>query len=145
MLPRVKVNILMLSCGVVVVRKCENEYLFLLLRAYSHWDFPKGMQEAGENPLQTACREVQEESGITQLNFKWTNHCIDTGPYGKGKIARYYLAETTEKKVNLLVNPELGYPEHEEYRWVVYEEAKKMVTPRVRSVLEWAQNFVKYD
>ena len=135
----------MLSCGVVIVRKVGSEYSFLLLRAYAHWDFPKGMQETGESSLETACREVQEESGITQLDFKWTNDSIDTGPYGRGKIARYYLAETSETEVRLLDNPELGHPEHEEYRWVAYEDAKKIVTPRVRSVLEWAQGFVKYE
>jgi len=140
-----KVAFNMLSCGVVIVRKGKDEHLFLLLRAFSHWDFPKGMQEVGESALETAVREVKEESGITELNFKWTNRCIDTGPYGKGKIARYFLAETLETEVSLLVNPELGHPEHEEYRWAAYDQAKKMVTPRVRSVLEWAQGFVKYE
>ncbi len=135
----------MLSCGVVIVRKNGNGYVFLLLRAYSHWDFPKGMQEDGESALETAAREVKEESGITQLDFKWTHSSIDTGPYGRGKIARYFLAETQESEVDLLINPELGHPEHEEYRWVAYEDAKKMVTPRVRSVLEWAHDFVKHE
>jgi 8-oxo-dGTP pyrophosphatase MutT (NUDIX family) len=34
-----------LSAGVVVVRQTADGWRFLLLRAFSHWDFPKGMVE----------------------------------------------------------------------------------------------------
>ena len=58
-----------LSAGVVVVRPSEEGWRFLLLRAFNHWDFPKGMVEAGEQPLEAAIREVQEESLIEDLEF----------------------------------------------------------------------------
>ncbi len=134
-----------LSAGVVVVRKNTNGYKYLLLRAYSHWDFPKGMVEAGEEPLEAAKREVKEETTITDLAFKWGYDYRETGPYGQGKVARYYLAETRQEAIELPINPELGRPEHEEYRWVSYEEALPMISPRVRSILEWAQNILKYE
>jgi len=134
----------MLSSGVVVVRKEAGKYLYLLLRAFQHWDFPKGMVEQGETPLQAAVREVEEETTITQVEFVWDKQFMETGPYGKGKVARYYVAETAQNKVDLPVNPEIGRPEHEEYRWVNYNDAKNLVTPRVRSVLEWADNIIKY-
>jgi hypothetical protein len=41
-------------------------------------------------------------------------------------------------RVILLVNPALGRPEHDEYRWVTLEEARLLVAPRVAAVLEWA-------
>ena len=53
-----------LSAGVVVVRQSGEGWRFLLLRAFNHWDFPKGMVEAGEEPLAAAIREVREESLI---------------------------------------------------------------------------------
>ena len=34
-----------LSAGVVVVRETSDGWRFLLLRAFNHWDFPKGMVE----------------------------------------------------------------------------------------------------
>ena len=34
---------------------------------------------------------------------------------------------------------ELGRPEHNEYRWVDFEGALKLVSPRVEPVLEWAR------
>ena len=127
-----------LSAGVVVVRKEGDDYRFLLLRAYRYWDFPKGIVEKGEDPIEAAKREVEEETTITDLDFKWGYDYMDTGPYNRGKIARYYIAETKQKDIELPVNPEIGKPEHEEYRWVTYEQALKMVGDRVRPVVEWA-------
>jgi len=41
-----------LSSGVAVFRELKTQPLFLLLRAYRNWDFPKGEVESGEDPLQ---------------------------------------------------------------------------------------------
>ncbi len=60
-----------LSCGVVVVRRSGSGPLLLMLRSFAHWDFPKGMQEADESPLETAIREVREETTIDDLDFPW--------------------------------------------------------------------------
>jgi len=130
-----------LSAGVIVVRKDDDgKWKFLLLRAYGYWDFPKGIVEPGEDPIEAAKRETREETTITDLDFKWGYDYRETGPYNRGrKIARYYLAETKTKDISLPVNPEIGKPEHDAYRWVSYEEAKKLVAPRVRQALDWAK------
>ncbi|MGH8313228.1 MAG: NUDIX domain-containing protein, partial [Gammaproteobacteria bacterium] len=51
-----------LSAGVAVLREAPAGRLFLLLRAWRYWDFPKGAVEPGETPLQAAIREVREET-----------------------------------------------------------------------------------
>jgi len=127
-----------LSAGVVVARQSAEGWRFLLLRAFNHWDFPKGMVEAGEEPLAAAIREVREESLIDDLEFEWGESSTQTGPYSRGKVARYFIARTKTSEVSLPVNPELGRPEHSEYRWVSYDEAMDLVSPRVRPVLRWA-------
>jgi 8-oxo-dGTP pyrophosphatase MutT (NUDIX family) len=127
-----------LSAGVVVVRREDGHWRYLLLRAFNHWDFPKGMVEDGEEPLAAAVREVQEESLIDDLVFAWGDGSTQTGPYSGGKVARYYLAETRRAEVTLPFNPLIGRPEHSEYRWVDYDEAMKLVSPRVRPVVRWA-------
>ncbi len=101
-----------LSAGVVVVRDSGDGWRVLLLRAYNYWDFPKGQVEAGEDPLTTARREVREETLIDDLEFRWGEDCIETAPYGRNKVARYYLAVSPAARVALPVNPELGRPEH---------------------------------
>lgn len=132
-----------LSAGIVVVRKEAEEWKYLFLRAYKLWDFPKGEVEEGEDPLETAVREAEEEAGISDLHFRWGPVFKETEPYREGrKIARYYVAETKQPRVTLPVSPELGRPEHHEYRWLSYEEVKKLSPERLIPIIEWAHRIL---
>jgi len=132
----------MLSCGVVVVRQTDAGWMTLMLRAYSHWDFPKGVREPGEEPMQAALREVEEETGIADLVFDWGDRFFETGPYSRGKVARYYIARTTEDRVEMGLSPETGEPEHHEWRWVSFDTAFDLGAPRVRQIVQWARQIV---
>ncbi len=132
-----------LSAGVVVVHRVQDSWRFLLLRCFSYWDFPKGMVDPGETPLQAAVREVREESSIDRLDFAWGEVYAETPPYSKGKVARYYLAASAGTAVSLPVSEELGIPEHDEFRWVSFDEAKQLLGPRVTAILEWAQGVLE--
>lgn len=134
-----------LSAGVIPVRWDQGRWLYLLLRAYQYWDFPKGRAEAGEAPLETALREVREETGIVDLDFRWGRSYFETGPYARGKVARYYLAETQCQQVILGISPELGHPEHHEYRWMEFDEAYRLASPRVRRVLYWCRRQMEQE
>ena len=46
----------------------EPEFLILKNRRGS-WGFPQGHKERGESDLQTLAREVEEETGIKNLNI----------------------------------------------------------------------------
>lgn len=133
-----------MSSGVVVVSVLERKLKFLLLRAYRNWDFPKGLVEASESPIDAAVREVREETTLDDISFDWGTVYMDTGPYNKGKIARYYVARSKETHIELPVNPDLGAPEHHEARWVDYEKALTMVSPRLQPVVHWAYGVVNH-
>ncbi len=127
------------SAGIVVVRRAGGEWKLLVLRAYDNWDFPKGTIEPGETPLAAAMRETAEEAGLAGLRFRWGEVCRETAPYGSPpKIARYYLAETSKTDITLPVSPELGRPEHHEWRWVDFGEARRLLPQRLQPVLDWA-------
>ena len=130
------------SAGVVVVHLAGQAVQYLLLRAYKNWDFPKGLVEPGEQPLDAAVREVKEETTLVNLAFDWGQDYMDTGPYNKGKISRYYLARSNVTQVHLPINPELGFPEHQEARWVGLETALNMVSPRLKPVVHWASDII---
>jgi bis(5'-nucleosidyl)-tetraphosphatase len=133
-----------MSCGVVVVSVFERKLKFLLLRAYRNWDFPKGLVEQGESPIDAAVREVREETRLDDISFDWGMVFMDTGPYNKGKIARYYIARSKETHVELPINPDLGMPEHHEAKWVDYAGALSMVSPRLQPVVHWAYGVVNH-
>lgn len=131
-----------LSAGVVVVRRGAAGWLFLMLRAYRNWDFPKGMVEPGEDPLAAARREVREETLIEDLEFRWGEVYLETEPYGNRKIARYYVAATGREKVTLPVSPALGRPEHDEWRWVDRDRALSLTAARLQPIVRWAAETV---
>lgn len=134
-----------LSAGVVVVSLEQRKLKYLLLRAYRNWDFPKGLVEADEQPIDAALREVREETTLDDLSFDWGLAFMDTGPYNKGKISRYYIARSKETQVSLPVNPELGMPEHHEARWVDFAKALAMVSPRLQPVVRWAHAIINHE
>ena len=55
------------SCGAIVFYlNGEKEQVLLIKHANSgHWSFPKGHVEAGETEVETAMREIKEETGVS--------------------------------------------------------------------------------
>ena len=133
---------LKLSCGAVLARETAAGWKTLMLRAFRHWDFPKGIRELGEEPMDAALREVREETGIDELIFDWGDRYFETGPYSRGKVARYYIAKTLQQDVEMGISPETGEPEHQEWRWVSFDEAYDLGSPRVRQIVQWARQVI---
>jgi 8-oxo-dGTP pyrophosphatase MutT (NUDIX family) len=132
------------SAGVVPARRDANGWRLLLLRSFQNWDFPKGGVEAGETPLEAAIRETLEEADLSDLSFDWGEDYIETGPYGsRKKVARYYLARTERLHIILPVSPDLGRPEHDEWRWVDIDRAARMLPPRLQPVLDWVRRHLE--
>ena len=54
------------SCGAIIFRKYHGNTELLLIKHTSagHWSFPKGHVEAGETEIETAKREIMEETSI---------------------------------------------------------------------------------
>ncbi len=130
------------SAGAVVFRRVVDGHRYLLLRAWRNWDFPKGEVEAGEDPLVAALREVREETGLHGLALPAGPIHVETPPYSRGKVARYYLAETDATAVVLGESPE-GIHEHHEYRWLPYGQARPLLVERLRAVLDWAEDRIR--
>jgi len=126
------------SAGIIPVRFDNRTVHFLLLRCYQYWDFPKGELDQGEEPLTAALREAAEETGLIGFVLRWGEDCVETERYGRGKVARYYLAEAPVGEVRLPVSAELGHPEHHEFRWVSAAQAQALLNTRLRRVLDWA-------
>ena len=97
------------SCGVVLF----NSDKFLLLqhnnkdgRVEGHWDFPKGHVESGEEEIDTALRELKEETDIDDAeiipNFKqFIDYKISKGSVPVSKKVVFFLAITRVWDVSL--------------------------------------------
>ena len=127
-----------LSAGIVPVRHFGRERRYLLLRAYNYWDFPKGLVEKDEQPLHAALRELGEETGLRDAELRWGGQYRETEVYGRGKVARYYVAACERGEVFLPVNAALGRAEHHEFRWLSCAAAAALLVARLQAVLAWA-------
>lgn len=54
------------SFGIIPFQKTSNGLAVLLVQHKNgrYWSFPKGHPESGEEPIDTACRELKEETGL---------------------------------------------------------------------------------
>lgn len=102
---------------------------FLLLRnKRGFWGFPQGHKERGENEIQTLQREVQEETGITDLDIhqyigKIQYKYFRADGVRSEKEVKFYFATTPVREV-VISN------EHEGFKWTTYQEALSMLDHR---------------
>ncbi len=102
---------------------------FLLLRnKRGFWGFPQGHKERGENEIQTLQREVQEETGIIDLDIhqyigKIQYKYFRADGIRSEKEVKFYFATTPAREV-VISN------EHEGFKWTTYQEALSMLDHR---------------
>ena len=123
------------ATGFVIFRRSQKNQVieYLLLKASygtKHWTPPKGHVDPGENDLQTALRETEEEAGLKkeQLNiFKDFQVELNYEVMGRGKnqgkmipkTVIYYLAELIDPVNNQVKLSD----EHTEYVWESLDKA----------------------
>lgn len=125
-----------ISAGVIVFHRDAGRCRFLLLLSRLTkrplWEFPKGGVDAGETLLQTALRELREETGIAEdavtvvPGFEWSeSYRFTSGREPERtlihKQVTYFLAETSTVDVVLSEN------EASEYAWLELEEAVRRI------------------
>lgn len=83
-----------ISAGAVVVRpgKAGEEVLVMHRQATNSWHLPKGTQSPGESILETALREVEEETGVAVAVERYLGRLVSLREDGKPKLTHYYLA-----------------------------------------------------
>ena len=130
------------SAGIVLFRKEKSKKLFLLLHYPSgHWDFVKGKMEKGESTHQTAIRETEEETGITDIAFienfeEWIEYNFQYQGELVNKKVVFFLAETKTEDVKIS-------HEHQNYAWMDYNTSMEKTTfDNAKTVLTKAQTLL---
>jgi len=130
------------SAGAVVYRDTEAGRKYLLLQNSGRWDFPKGGVEPGESELQTVKREVEEETGITDLRIipgfrKVIEYFYRRDGKNIHKQVVYLLASTPDDAVKISF-------EHQGYGWFPYQEALQRASyDNSKVTLGEAEKFVR--
>ena len=117
------------SAGVIIFKKDGQAVRYLLLHhGGDYWNFPKGTQEKGETDLQTALRELKEETGIKNIKvidgfFDGYDYDFDTkikqGVKEKVyKTVVFFLGEVKDKEIKIS-------NEHIDFGWFDFDTALK--------------------
>ena len=108
------------SCGCIII---EDNRVLLVKHQKGHWGFPKGHVEKNETEMETAIREVKEE---TNLDVKIVDNTRFVEEYitdkGNEKEVVYFYAKK--------VGGEIKSQEEEvsETKWFSFEEARQVIT-----------------
>ena len=114
------------SAGMILFRRTPEPIYLLLHYESGHWDFPKGHIESGEDPEETAKRELQEETGISEIHLldgykQALRYFFRQKGIGIFKVVTFFLAETTQSEVTLSA-------EHVGFDWLPYDAALARLT-----------------
>ncbi len=108
--------------GIIPILQRGDEHQFLLIQHHAgHWGFPKGHADPGETDVQAACREFEEETGITNFTVLDVSFSEEY-PFSRdgkkfAKTVVYYPAFVQSATVNC--QPE----EIKDYSWLSYDLA----------------------
>lgn len=106
-----------------------------------YWDLPKGHIEKGEKEIETVRREVEEETGLKDIEFlegfkEWIKYFFKFREKNILKFVTFYLAETKEKDIKVSF-------EHLGFEWLSYEKAiKKLTFKNAKEILKKANEFL---
>lgn len=134
------------SCGAVVYKFINDDiYVLLVKHNAGHWSFPKGGVMSGEEEVETAIREIKEETNLDVVidsNFRF----INTYSY------KNYLGKDVGKDVIYFV----GYPvcddivvqteELSDVKWYKLDNAYNVITyDGDKEVLRKAIDYITYE
>ena len=119
---------------------------FLLMQHADRWDLPKGHAEDGEDIMQTALRETEEETGIAASSIHVDPDFRFVTEYRVvGKKRGTYDKRVTYFLGFLETHPKINATEHLGHRWWDWPPTKKIQEKTIDPLLALlAEHFQKY-
>lgn len=129
------------SSGSVIFSLRDGEYYTLLTQNLKgrHWSFPKGHVEGSETLLDTARREVLEETGVSVNPINGFKSSVEyrVGPHTVKTV--WYFVSIVDPDVKFTPQPE----EVSDIRWLPYDTALSELTyKRDAEILRSAYDFI---
>lgn len=129
------------SAGIIVFFQNSTGREYLILNyPKGHWDLPKGKMELNETKLETAQRELKEETNLEAEilpGFEETLSYIFRGTQGLiDKEVTFFVGKVKTKTVILS-------EEHLDFKWLALDEAINLLTfQNARNILSLADKFI---
>jgi uncharacterized membrane protein (UPF0127 family)/ADP-ribose pyrophosphatase YjhB (NUDIX family) len=128
------------SSGLIILdHSHKTPRVLCVLSGFKQWDFPKGHQEKNETLVETAKREVAEETGLIPEDYRLTGEQAPPITYKSGnklKTATYFIAERiTNTHPTLPIDPKLGYSENIDWRWFEVSQLSNVMPKRFDPIL----------
>lgn len=109
------------SCGCIVLN--EKKEILLILHNAGHWGLPKGHVEEGETEVQTAIREIKEETNIdVEVNTNYRYSMIYSPKENVEKEVIYFIAK------NISNNCKPQIEEVQDIKWLDIDNAIETIT-----------------
>lgn len=128
------------SCGAIVYRKSHGNTEILLIKHIKsgYWSFPKGHVECGETEVETAEREIKEETGIEVFIDDSFRETVEFSPRKDTlKEVIYFIAKA--KNFDYVPQEE----EISEIRWVEIGQAPSLLTyENDKVIVNKAKNYI---
>ncbi len=129
------------SCGAVVYYlndSKEPEYLLIQHQNGGHWSFPKGHVEENETEIETALREIDEETNMkVKIDANFREVTTYSPADGIIKDVIYFVAEADDQQTKK------QDAEVVETQWLTYESANETLTyASDQAILQVAHQFI---
>ena len=131
------------SYGIIPIAKMPSGYQLLLIKQIEeHWSFPKGHAYWREVPIETARRELLEETGISDAyiiqDISFESNYIYSGGWITRKRKVIFFPGFVEKQGIKMQESEIV-----DYAWVNYQEARELMTyPDMMKMVDKVDNYL---
>lgn len=134
------------SFGIIPVFLQNAAPLYLLIQHHhGHWGFPKGNPESGEEPQESAVRELQEETGIEAVEILDGFKSVETYWY-KRKGERIHKRVTYFLGVVSTTETHADEGEVAACDWLPYSAARRQLTyDQAKETLKEAKEYLAKD
>ncbi len=116
-------------CAVIIYKKkvllIKRHWIPFLIKEPGAWSFLLGGKKKGEKYLETAYREIKEESGLTKKDLKLVSKPILVKIRESARpqfwwYNKFYIFESKTDRIDLSL-------ENSRHRWETYENVKKSI------------------